>query len=60
MHILQEMEILAKGETLPDRAVHPIELIARAYGLTGDGAQQAQAPQAQTPQPQAQRAGSTV
>jgi glycerol-3-phosphate dehydrogenase subunit C len=44
MHILQGMEILAKGETLPARAVHPIELVARAYGLADtsvdDGAQQ--------------------
>jgi glycerol-3-phosphate dehydrogenase subunit C len=41
MHILQGMEILAKDEKLPQRAVHPIELVARAYGLTGDGAQPA-------------------
>ena len=60
MHILQGMEILAKGETLPDRAVHPIELVARAYGLTGDGAQTGLAPQVQTQQPQAQRAGSAA
>jgi hypothetical protein len=52
MHILQGMEILTKGETLPDRAVHPIELVARAYGLTGDRAPQAHAP--------AQQAGSTA
>jgi len=35
MHIVQGMEILANGETLPERAVHPIELVARAYGLAG-------------------------
>jgi glycerol-3-phosphate dehydrogenase subunit C len=33
MHILQGMELLANGETLPPRAEHPIELFARAYGL---------------------------
>jgi glycerol-3-phosphate dehydrogenase subunit C len=38
MHIRQGMEVLAKGEPLPTRAVHPIELVARAYGLAGDGA----------------------
>jgi hypothetical protein len=32
------MEVLAKGEPLPDRALHPIELVARAYGLAGNGA----------------------
>jgi len=60
MHILQGMRILAKGETLPDRAVHPIELVARAYGLTGDPAQAGEAPQPQTQQPEALRAGSTA
>jgi glycerol-3-phosphate dehydrogenase subunit C len=40
MHILQGMEILASGETLPERPMHPIELVARAYGLAGDGSQQ--------------------
>ena len=60
MHILQGMEILANGERLPDRAVHPIELVARAYGLTGDGAQEGEAPQAQPQQPEAQRARSTA
>jgi glycerol-3-phosphate dehydrogenase subunit C len=39
MHILQGMELLAKGESLPERALHPIELVARAYGLAGAGAQ---------------------
>ena len=38
MHIQQGMEVLAKGEPLPDQALHPIELVARAYGLVGDGA----------------------
>jgi len=38
MHIRQGMEVLAKQEPLPDRAVHPIELLARAYGLPGNGA----------------------
>jgi glycerol-3-phosphate dehydrogenase subunit C len=33
MHILQGMELLANGETLPPRAEHPIELFARAYGI---------------------------
>ncbi len=36
-HILQGMELLAKDETMPDRALHPIELFARAYGLAGTG-----------------------
>jgi glycerol-3-phosphate dehydrogenase subunit C len=33
MHILQGMELLAKEETVPARAEHPIELLARAYGI---------------------------
>jgi len=33
MHIRQGMELLAKDEKLPARSVHPIELIARAYGI---------------------------
>ena len=37
MHILQGMELLAKDETLPQRSHHPIELVARAYGIA-DGA----------------------
>ena len=37
MHILQGMEILAKDEALPERPMHPIELIARAYGIPGAG-----------------------
>src|SRR5580693_6290652 len=40
MHILQGMEILAGDEALPARAVHPIELVARAYGLAADGPQE--------------------
>jgi glycerol-3-phosphate dehydrogenase subunit C len=35
MHILQGMEQLATDERLPERAVHPIELFARAYGVAG-------------------------
>jgi hypothetical protein len=30
------MELLAQGETLPQRPMHPIELVARAYGLVGN------------------------
>ncbi|MBV9016972.1 MAG: glycerol-3-phosphate dehydrogenase, partial [Alphaproteobacteria bacterium] len=44
MHILQGMETLANGEALPNRALHPIELVARAYGLAdrpaSEGSQQ--------------------
>jgi Fe-S oxidoreductase len=36
MHIRQAMEMLNPSGALPDRAVHPIELIARAYGLVRD------------------------
>jgi glycerol-3-phosphate dehydrogenase subunit C len=36
MHIVQEMEILAEGQPVPARAVHPIELMARAYGIPGE------------------------
>jgi hypothetical protein len=28
------MELMAKGGPTPDRAQHPIELFARAYGIT--------------------------
>ncbi len=35
MHIRQGMELAAKGEALPDRSFHPIELMARAYGIPG-------------------------
>jgi glycerol-3-phosphate dehydrogenase subunit C len=33
MHVLQGMELLANGEKTPARSVHPIELVARAYGI---------------------------
>ena len=33
MHVLQGMELLAKGQALPSGPFHPIELVARAYGL---------------------------
>jgi len=35
MHIIQEMEILGDGQTQPPRPLHPIELVARAYGIAG-------------------------
>ena len=35
MHIAQEMEMLADGESVPHRSLHPIELFARAYGIPG-------------------------
>jgi glycerol-3-phosphate dehydrogenase subunit C len=35
MHILQGMEMVAKDENLPERPMHPIELVARAYGIPG-------------------------
>ena len=38
MHVLQGMELMANGETIPARSQHPIELFARAYGVTADGA----------------------
>jgi glycerol-3-phosphate dehydrogenase subunit C len=42
MHILQGMEMLAAGDgaerALPPRALHPIELFARAYGIAGEWA----------------------
>jgi glycerol-3-phosphate dehydrogenase subunit C len=41
MHILQGMDMLANGESVPERALHPIELFARAYGIT-DAATQRQ------------------
>jgi glycerol-3-phosphate dehydrogenase subunit C len=40
MHIRQGMEMLAEGEALPERALHPIELFARAYGIAGTAAKQ--------------------
>jgi glycerol-3-phosphate dehydrogenase subunit C len=33
MHVLQGMELMTKGEQLPQRSHHPIELFARAYGI---------------------------
>jgi glycerol-3-phosphate dehydrogenase subunit C len=36
MHIVQEMEILAEGQSVPPRAMHPIELMARAYRISGE------------------------
>ncbi len=35
MHIIQEMEILAGDGSVPARSLHPIELVARAYGIPG-------------------------
>jgi glycerol-3-phosphate dehydrogenase subunit C len=35
MHIIQEMEILAGDGSVPGRSMHPIELVARAYGIPG-------------------------
>jgi glycerol-3-phosphate dehydrogenase subunit C len=35
MHIVQEMEMLADGQSVPHRSLHPIELVARAYGIPG-------------------------
>jgi glycerol-3-phosphate dehydrogenase subunit C len=35
MHIVQEMEMLADGQPVPHRSLHPIELVARAYGIPG-------------------------
>jgi hypothetical protein len=35
MHIVQEMEILADDQSVPLRSLHPIELVARAYGIPG-------------------------
>jgi glycerol-3-phosphate dehydrogenase subunit C len=54
MHILQGMELLAKelpagGDALPERSLHPIELIARAYGIAPGGAEPAQSPPEGTP-----------
>ena len=36
MHIVQGMEIEAGSATPPQRQLHPIELVARAYGIPGD------------------------
>ncbi len=38
MHIAQGMEIEAGAETPPQCQLHPIELVARAYGIPGDWA----------------------
>jgi len=38
LHIAQGMELMAKGEPAPGRAIHPIELFARAYGIAAKGA----------------------
>jgi glycerol-3-phosphate dehydrogenase subunit C len=37
MHIAQEMEMLADGQSgpIPERPLHPVELMARAYGIPG-------------------------
>ena len=37
MHIAQEMEMLADDRSVPvpERAFHPVELMARAYGISG-------------------------
>jgi glycerol-3-phosphate dehydrogenase subunit C len=38
MHILQGMELMASQERLPTSTVHPIELFAKAYGISlGNG-----------------------
>jgi len=36
MHIAQEMRMLAVDESVLERAPHPIELMARAYGIPGE------------------------
>jgi hypothetical protein len=38
MHIVQGMELMANGGPMPERAQHPIELFARAYGISIGGA----------------------
>jgi glycerol-3-phosphate dehydrogenase subunit C len=38
LHIAQGMELMAKGDQAPGRAVHPVELFARAYGIATEGA----------------------
>jgi glycerol-3-phosphate dehydrogenase subunit C len=35
MHIVQGMERLAADQPVPERAMHPIELVARSYGIPG-------------------------
>jgi glycerol-3-phosphate dehydrogenase subunit C len=41
MHIVQEMEMLADGQSIPQRSMHPIELVALAYGIPGAWAETA-------------------
>jgi glycerol-3-phosphate dehydrogenase subunit C len=36
LHIRQGMELLARDNAVPDRSMHPIELMARAYGIDAD------------------------
>jgi glycerol-3-phosphate dehydrogenase subunit C len=36
MHIVQGMEIETGTGTVPQRQLHPIELVARAYRIAGD------------------------
>ncbi|HEX5452304.1 MAG TPA: heterodisulfide reductase-related iron-sulfur binding cluster, partial [Stellaceae bacterium] len=36
MHIVQGMQMQAKDAAVPDHAPHPIELLARAYGLAAE------------------------
>lgn len=38
LHIVQGMELMAKGEQVPGRSFHPIELFARAYGIATEAA----------------------
>jgi glycerol-3-phosphate dehydrogenase subunit C len=38
LHVLQGMELQANGAPIPGRSHHPIELLARAYGIAIDGA----------------------
>jgi glycerol-3-phosphate dehydrogenase subunit C len=49
MHILQGMELLANGEALPQRSMHPIELVARAYGIAQGEASSAVRAKPRTP-----------
>jgi glycerol-3-phosphate dehydrogenase subunit C len=37
LHIAQGMELMAKDAPAPSQPAHPIELFARAYGITVDG-----------------------
>jgi glycerol-3-phosphate dehydrogenase subunit C len=38
IHVLQGMELMTKGEPIPQRSHHPIELFAHAYGISVGGA----------------------